>query len=166
MQWVKVLLSLVVILLYIPLVFMGANVFFPEYTGSHSYYSYNKDCSYSPNPKEAQPIFQQNQSCVDEQTLEQQAFERAKAQYEGNKYTFIVVLNLLVLLIALFVTFDESVIIGLFLGSTLTSFISTWTYFSSQSRIGFAVLFVIFFVTIYFITKKRDIFLGIHAQKR
>ncbi len=158
MDWIKVLLSLVVILLYIPLVFMGANVFFPEYAGSDSYYSPYKNCGFTTG-EGSTTIYEQNNTCMNEQQAEQKAFEQAKAKYDGNKYIFIVVLNLLVLLIALFISLDESVIIGLFLGSTLTSFFSTWTYFNTQSKIGFGVLFVIFFVTIYFITKKRNVFL-------
>jgi len=162
MSWIKILLALVVILLYIPLVFMGANVFFPEYTGSDSYYYGYKTCSI----EGPESTYVQNESCVEEQEVEQKAFQEAKSHYDGNKYIFIVVLNLIVLLIALFVSFDESVLIGLFLGSTLTSFFSTWTYFNTQSKIGFGVLFIIFFVTIYFITKKKEIFLFKEVHKR
>ncbi|MDP3728976.1 MAG: hypothetical protein Q8R18_06020 [bacterium] len=165
MSWIKVLLALVVILLYIPLVFMGANVFFPEYTGTDSYYSSYKDCGITKG-EGTTAIYEQNSTCYEEQQAEQVAFEEAKSHYDGNKYIFIVVLNLIVLLIAVFVSFDESVLIGLFLGSTLTSFFSTWTYFATQSKIGFGVLFLIFFVTIYFITKKKDIFLFKETHKR
>ena len=164
MDWIKVLLSLVVILLYIPLVFMGANVFFPEYTGSHSYYQSYNACYY--NSKEAEPISVQNDTCVAEQQAQQLAFDEAKAHYEGNKYIFMVVLNLFVLLLALFVSFDESVIIGLFLGSVLTTFFATWTYFESKSKIGFGILGIIFFVTLYFITKRRHVFLFKEAHKK
>ena len=149
------LLSLVVILLYIPLVFMGANVFFPEYTGSESYYYAYKTCSL----EGLESAYVQNDSCIEEQKEEQRTFEEAQAKYNGNKYIFIVVLNLVVLLVALFFSFDESVLIGLFLGSTLTSFFSTWAYFATQSKIGFGILFVIFLLTIYFTTKKKHIFL-------
>ncbi len=154
MEWIKVLLSLVVILLYIPLVFMGANVFFPEYTGSESYFYAYKDCGITKSE-----VYEQNETCVNEQQAEQNVYENAKAQYNGNKYIFIVGLNLLVLLIALFVTLDGSVLVGLFLGSTLTSFFSTWTYFDTKSKLGFGILFVIFFLTLYLITKKRNLFL-------
>ncbi len=159
MNWMKVMLTLVVILLYIPLVFMGANVFFPEYSGSDSYYNAYKSCSYAPDDKTSS-ICTQNDTCLTEQMNEQKTFEESKHNYDGNKYVFIVVLNLIVLLLALFILFDDSVNIGLFLGSTLTSFFSTWTYFETQSKIGFGVLFIIFFVSIYFITRKKDLFLG------
>jgi len=164
MNWVKVLLSLVVILLYIPLVFMGANVFFPEYTGSESYYSVYKSCYYE--TRDPQPLSVQNDTCFEEQQAEQKAYEDAKNKYDGNKYIFIVVLNLVVLLVALLISLDESVIIGLFLGSTLTSFFSTWTYFHTQSKIGFIILFVIFLVSIYFITKKKSVFLFKEMHKK
>jgi hypothetical protein len=155
MNWPKIMLTLVVILLYIPLVFMGANVFFPEYSGSESYYNSYKTCNMEAADKLG---CVQNDTCMQEQVEEQKAFEESKNKYDGNKYIFIVVLGLIVLLLALFVSFDESVNIGLFLGAVLTSFFSTWTYFETQSKIGFGVLFMIFFVAIYFITKKKDLF--------
>jgi hypothetical protein len=158
MSWVKIMLILVVILLYIPLVFMGANVFFSDYSGSNSDYNAYKSCSYAPDDKTSS-ICTQNDTCMTEQMNEQKAFEESKNNYNGNKYIFIVILNLIVLLLALFITFDDNINIGLFLGSTLTSFISTWTYFETQSRIGFGILFAIFFVSIYFITKKKSLFL-------
>lgn len=164
MEWIKLLLALVVTLLYIPLVFMGANVFFPEYTGSDSYLAYYKDCGFT-RGEGSSAVYEQNSTCLEEMQAEQEAFEDAKAKYEGNKYIFIVLLNLLVLLLAVFITFDQSVIIGLFLGSTLTSFFSTWTYFTTQSKIGFGILVVIFFLTLYFITKKRNVFLLAQTKK-
>jgi len=156
MSWVKIILALVVILLYIPLVFMGANVFFPEYTGSESYYNYYPSCSYAAEDKLS---CVQNDTCVKEQNDAQKAFDEGKNDYNANKYIFIVIFNLIVLLLAFFLTMNESVIVGLFLGSTLTSFISTWIYFSTQSKIGFGVLVIIFFFTIFFISKKRNLFL-------
>lgn len=163
MNWPKALLALVVILLYIPLVFMGANVFFPEYTGSDSYYASYKVCSL---PADSNGQYLQNDTCYDEQQAEQKAFEEAKANYDSQKYIFIAVLNLIVLLVALFARFDESVLIGLFLGTTLSSFFSTWTYFDTKSKVGFGILFIIFFVTIYFITKKKDLFYLKDTHKR
>lgn len=157
MNWPKALLALVVILLYIPLVFMGANVFFPKYTGSESYYQAYDPCTY-PKGDTAAPVYVQNDTCYQEQQAAQKQFEEDKANYDSQKYIFIAVLNLIVLLIALFAHFDESVLIGLFLGTTLSSFFSTWTYFDTKSKIGFGILFIIFFVTIYFITKKKNIF--------
>jgi len=159
MDWVKVLLSLVIILLYIPMVFMGANVFFPKFTGSESYYSAYKDCGYVDNPNAPQAVWINNATCQEEQRQAQIAFDMEKNAYDGNKYIFIVLLNLVVLLFAVFVSIEESVVIGLFLGSTLTTFFSTWTYFETKSKIGFGILVAIFFITIYFISKKKHLFL-------
>ncbi|HLC22470.1 MAG TPA: hypothetical protein VJJ79_01730 [Candidatus Nanoarchaeia archaeon] len=157
MRWNKIILSLVVILLYISLVFMGANVFFPKYAGSHSYYNEYRSCSY-PEGKADAPVYIENETCMQEQRAAQDAFEIDKRQYDGNKYVFIVILNLLVLIAAFFITAEDSVIIGLFLGATITSFISTWVYFDTQSKIGFGILFVMFFVTLSFIAKKKETF--------
>ena len=159
MDWVKALLALVVILLYIPMVFMGANVFFPKFTGSDAYYSEWKDCSYVPSPTATEPVYLQNQTCYDELQAAQRAFELEKNMYDGNKYIFIVLLNVMVLLLTVFITFEESVLIGLFLGSTLTTFFSTWTYFATKSKIGFGILVLIFFLTMYFVSKKKHLFL-------
>lgn len=157
MRWSKIILSLVVILLYISLVFMGANVFFPKYSGSHSYYNEYRSCSY-PEGKADTPLYVENETCTKEQRIAQDTFDIDKKGYDGNKYVFIVLLNLAVLLAAFFITAEDSVIIGLFLGATITSFISTWVYFDTQSKIGFGILLVMFFGTLYFIAKKKETF--------
>ena len=48
MNWTKLLYVLIIVLLYVPMVFLGANVFFPKYTGTDSYYQ-GPDC-YSKYP--------------------------------------------------------------------------------------------------------------------
>ena len=84
MDWIKALLSLVVILLYIPLVFMGANVFFPDYTGSDSYYYAYKDCGITKG-EGTSAVYEQNSTCIEEQQAEQKAYEDARAENNANK---------------------------------------------------------------------------------
>jgi len=155
MNWVKVILSLVVILLYIPLVFMSANVLFPDYTGSESYYNYKADC----NSPRLEGDFSFNETCFNEQEQERLAFEEAKNTYNGSKYAFIVLINLVVLILALLLTLEESIIIGLFLGSVLTTFFATWTYFQTRSIPGLIALASTFVIALVFISRKKDIFL-------
>ncbi len=38
MNWLKFLYVLLIVLVYVPMVFLGANVFFPKFTGSDAYY--------------------------------------------------------------------------------------------------------------------------------
>tara|TARA_Y100000310_G_scaffold158738_1_gene158175 strand:+ start:2430 stop:2825 length:396 start_codon:yes stop_codon:yes gene_type:complete len=129
---------------------MGANVFFPDYVDRYDYY----DSCYG---DEREPTI--NQTCIDEQKSLQEVYEEEQRQYNGNKYVFIVLVSLVVLIAAFYISLESSVIVGLFLGSTLTTFFSTWIYFDTQSKLGFAVIAVTFFMTIFFISKKKKVFL-------
>ena len=147
----RVFHTLIVILLFVPLVFMGANVFFP-------------DVEYPPYPCIAKPY--PSDGAVNESDRIEQAvcerqhqelskkFETERRQINGWKYVFVVVVSLVALVGALFVPLDASIRFGLFLGSALASFFSTWVYFDSRSIPGFIVLVVIFLVSVFFIQKQ------------
>jgi len=164
MNWTKLLYVLIVILLYIPMVFLGANVFFPKYTGTEQFYQTGIDCygkypypaNYQLNDNASKAIREQQQACVEDYNTKQRAWEKEKNTYESWKYLFIVLFNLVILLIALFVKFQDSIIMGLFLGSTISTFAATIRYFDSNSKLGFGVLVVTFFVVLYFINRKKD----------
>jgi hypothetical protein len=166
------------------MVFLGANVFFPKYTGSDSYYNYNyqnPDCygkypSPTPisetNPPDektkliAQQRNEQLEECLKQQMLTQQQWEQDKNQYEGMKYIFIIAFNFIILLIALFLPkLQDSVTMGLFLSSIVTTFGATIRYFDSKSKIGFIILVITFFLTLYFINKKKDTFVDWKEKK-
>lgn len=151
MEWSKILLALVIILLYIPMVFMGANVFFPEYT---DYYDDYRSCN-----MEKSEAFQINDTCLEEQNIQREAYQEEQNKYNGNKYIFIVAFGLITLLLAFTITVESSIIVGLFLGAVLTSFFATWIYFNTQSKIGFGILVLIFFWSIYFINTKKKLFI-------
>ena len=166
MNWTKLLYVLIIVLLYIPMTFLGANVFFPKYTGSDSYYREPYEDCYM---KFAYPINateEQQQAIADNQRKCQQLnndlqaeWEAERNAYEGNKYVIVTVFNLLILLFALFVPLlQDSVVMGLFLGSLAATFGATMRYFNTNSKVGFAVLVVTFFVMIFFINKKKDSF--------
>ncbi len=165
MNWTKLLYVLIIVLLYVPMVFMGANVFFPKYTDSDSFYQ-GPDC-YSKYPypavekvSEAQSVAigEKQQKCQEDYFAAQKTWEQEKNAYEGQKYMFIIIFNLIILLIALFVTFQDSIVMGLFMGSIVTTFVATLMYFQSKSKIGFGILVVTFFVTLFFINRKKDSF--------
>ncbi len=167
MNWTKLLYILIIVLIYIPMVFLGANVFFPEYTGTNSYYKPTIDC-YSKFPTmdaskatEAQwtIITEKQQKCQEQQNLAQTQWESKKQAYDGQKYVFISLFNLIVLGLALFLpTLQDSVTMGLFLGSIGATFGATLGYFETRSKIGFIVLVITFFLTLYFINRKKDTF--------
>lgn len=169
MNWTKLLYVLIIVLLYVPMVFLGANVFFSEYTGQYAYYRGDTDC-YLKYPYPAQPetltepqhaaIAENQRKCTLEDQKKQEEYDKAKQAYEGRKYTFIALFNLAVLLIALLVPLlKDSVVMGLFLGSTISTFASTIRFFDSKSRTGFIVLVITFLVMLYFINKKKDSFM-------
>ena len=169
MNWTKLLYVLMIVLLYVPMVFVGANVFFPEYTGSSAYYQGYTDCyGKYPYPADAETlsvadrasIAENQQKCNQEFQKEQQAFEQAKLSYEGRKYVFISLFNLGILLLALFLPkMQDSVTMGLFMGSIAATFGATIRYFDSKSKIGFVILVVTFFAMLYFINRKKENFL-------
>jgi len=167
MNWTKLLYVLIIVLLYIPMVFLGANVFFPEYTGNDKYYNYMEDC-YNKLPRPVEDMSEEDRiaydedqkECRDKSMAEQKKWETDKNAYEGNKYVIVTIFNLIILLIALFIPFlQDSVIMGLFLGSIAATFGATMRYFDTNSKIGFLVVVVTFFTMLYFVNKKKDSFM-------
>ncbi|HSU72223.1 MAG TPA: hypothetical protein VLJ21_00030 [Candidatus Binatia bacterium] len=159
MNWTKLLYVLVITLLYVPMVFLGANVFFPKYTGSNSYYQPTSDCylKYQNGGKELTPEQQAGiEQCNAEQRAAQTAFEDARAVYNGWKYTGIVAFNLVVLLVALFVTgLMDAVMMGLFFGAVVTAFGATVTYWDyARTPIGFILMLAAFVLVIIFVNQR------------
>ena len=153
MAWTKVVFTLVVLLLYIPMVFMGANVFFTEFTGNDRHFK--SECFEGPRLAEGGTEYQK---CSESEKAERDKFEEEKLQYNAWKYFAIVLFNLIALLFVVFVTLESSIVGGIFLGSILTTFFATWIYFDTRSKLGFATLVVIFVLVVYFINKKKTMF--------
>ena len=168
MNWSKLLYTLIIVLLYVPMVFVGANVFFPEYTGTDSYYHGTEDCYLkypSPAPEktlaaeQSIAITEKQAQCQKDFYANQQKWEQEKLVYEGTKYVFITLFNLLILVIAVFLPFlKDSVALGLFLGSVFATFGATIRYFDTRSKIGFVLLVITFIVVIFFINRKKEAF--------
>ena len=170
MNWTKLLYVLMIVLLYVPMVFLGANVFSPEYTGTNAYYhSQYTDCyGKFPYPADADKLSVSERAVIDENQRKcnedfqkaQEEFEQAKLSYEGRKYVFISLFNLGILLLALFLPkLQDSVTMGLFMGSIAATFGGTVRYFDTKSKIGFLVLVITFFAMLYFINRKKENFL-------
>ena len=169
MNWTKLLYIGIIILLYIPMVFVGSNVFFPKYTGANAYYQgqFGNDCyAKYPYPAEGKgtdtergAISEKQQQCQIENQKAQQQFDQDKLAYEGPKYVFIALFNLIILMVALFLPkLQDSVSMGLFIGSIATTFGATIRYFDTNSKLGFGVLVVTFFAMLFFINRKKDSF--------
>ncbi len=177
MNWTKLLYVLIIVLLYTPMVFLGANVFFPEYTGANAHYQgLYLDCygkhPYPQNPDtltgaERTRIDELQRECSLKNQEEQRAWENKKLVYEGTKYVFVALFNLVILLLALFVPkLQDSVTMGLFLGSIGATFGATIRYFDTRSRIGFIILVVTFFAMLFFINRKKDSFVDWEEKKK
>ncbi len=176
MNWIKLLYVLVIALLYVPMVFLGANVFFPKYTGSESYFHPTKECypRYAPSeklsPAEQQQIAEEQQvkieQCLAEQRQAELAWEKERGEYDGIKYMAITAFNLVILIIVLFTTFKDAVIMGLFIGTVVATFGATIRYWDyARTRIGFTLLLVMFFAVLYFVNKRQEALLGWKKKK-
>lgn len=174
MNWTKLIYILIIVLLYVPMVFVGANVFFPKYTGTNAYFHspYMDNCYQKyPFPEkttetQSEEITQKQQQCQEQLQQKQEAWENEKLAYEGTKYIFITLFNLFILLIVLFLkTLQDSVTMGLFLGSITATFGATIRYFDTRSKIGFILLVITFFITLYFINRKKDSFIDWKEKK-
>lgn len=167
---------IIIVLLYIPMVFLGANVFFPEYTGANSYYKGYSDC-YGKYPYPAEPVKmseaqrvalnEAQRKCQEEQNVSQQHWEDDKLKYEGQKYVFLSLFNLVVLLAAVFLPrLQETVSMGLFIGSIGATFGATVRYFDTRSKLGFIVLVVTFLLMVFFINMKKDVFVSFKSSSK
>lgn len=176
MNWTKLLYVLIIILLYIPMVFLGANVIFTKYTGTDSYYYSTvpyQDCYLKyPVPEgtsteKQQQLTAEQQTCEQENRAREQQWNQERNAYLGQKYVLVTLFNLAILLFALFVPkLQDSVIMGLFLGSIAATFGATIRYFDTNSKIGFAVVVITFFVMLYFINRKKDSFVDWGTKKK
>ncbi len=154
-NWHKALSSLAIIILFIPLVFMGANVFFPEY---EDYYP-EKDCYASPKPVNAAPEIaeqwgQERQECTAQERTERQQWEEERRVYEGQKYIFVSIICLIAIIAALLIP-NAQIKWGLFIGAIVSAFFATLIYFRTKSIIGFLILVVLFILVIIFISRQK-----------
>lgn len=150
-KWSGILYPVIIALLFIPLAFMGANVFFEEE-------QYNWDNCYYPKAVASEPTqteLDEQERCNKENQVEQERVNDANKIVQGYKYVFVTILSLIALLVALFVPVVSYIKQGLFLGAVLTAFFSTWTYFQARSKIGFVILVGIFVLSLGHINRKK-----------
>lgn len=164
-SWIKLIYTLIVIFLYVPLVFLGVRTFLPEYT-NYDYPVY-KDCyGYAPyvetdkcyTAEEQTKIVEARDQCVAEQQAEQKAYDDAKRGYDTWKYLSVLGFAVLTLMLVMFLVFDVPIKIGFFIGAAATVFIATIQYFETESIPAFIVLLVVFGLVIYLIQKREKFF--------
>ncbi len=152
----KALSTLAIIILFIPLVFMGANVFFPDY---EDYYP-GKNCYATPRPVNAAPGVAETwdkdrQDCMDQERTERQQWEEDRRVYEGQKYIFVSIVCLVAILAALLIPLNPQIKWGLFIGAIVSAFFATLIYFRTKSIIGFLILVILFILVIVFIGRQK-----------
>ncbi len=164
-SWSKLIYTLIVIFLYVPLVFLGVRTFLPEYTG-YDYPMY-KDCyGYAPYAEESKcydadeqaAMVEKRDQCLEEQQAEQKTYDDEKRQYDTWKYLSVLGFAVLTLVIVMFLSFDVPIKIGLFIGSAAAVFIGTMQYFETESIPAFIVLLVVFGIVVYLIQKREKYF--------
>lgn len=156
MDWKSIIYTIIIILLYIPIVFMGANVLFPKYD-DYNYYE-GKRCyepAYYPRSEPPTPMQQQAiDACIQEENEERKVYEEAKRKYDSWKYIFILGVNIVTLLVLIAIPLLTPIKIGLFSGIAISSFVSTMQYFQSKSIIGLVLVVLVFIGTVFIIQKK------------
>ena len=156
----RLLYALVILLLYVPMVFLGANVFFPkdDFHDKRDLNCYDER-KLIPVGEIAPEQDAAVQECLDDQNEAWETARSEKRQYDAWKYLFIVLMNFVALAVVLWVPLEHSVLIGLFFGAVFSTFVATLVYFDTKSRLGFTILVVLFLLVVTFIHKKGKDFL-------
>lgn len=162
----KLIYSLIVIFLYVPLVFVGVRTFLPEYTDHYDYPAY-KDCyAYAPyaegsqcySAEEQAKMVEKRDQCIEEQQAEQTKYDDAKREYDAWRYLAILGVAVLTLVLMMFITFDTPIKMGFFIGSAAAVFIATMQYFETKSIPAFIILLTVFCIIVFVIQKRERFF--------
>ncbi len=164
-NWLKLLYVLVIALLYVPMVFLGANVFFPKFTGSESYFRGTEECypQYPPSakmtPEEQQAIAEAQQARINECLAKQREAETAwnaeRSEYNGWKYAAITGFNLVILILAVLLPLVDAILMGVFVGTVVTAFAATVSYWDyARTKTGFILMLITFFVVLYIVNRQ------------
>ncbi len=164
-NWIKLLYVLVIALLYVPMVFLGANVFFPKFTGTESYWRGAEECypQYAPNAQmtaeEQKTMTAEQQAktneCLAKQRVAEQAWNEERNVYNGWKYSLITGFNLVILVLAILLPLTDAVLMGVFIGTVVTAFAATVSYWDyARTKLGFVLMLVTFFVVLWIVNKQ------------
>lgn len=176
-NWIKLLYVLVIALLYVPMVFLGSNVFFPKFTGSESYFRGTEECypRFAPSDKlpleEQQRISDEQQkqisACQERMREQERIFNEERSVYNGWKYAFITGFNLVILIAALLLPLMDAVLMGLFIGTVVTAFSATVSYWEyARTKTGFVLMLAMFFIVLFFVNRRQKALLDWKSTKK
>ncbi len=163
-NWSRIVYVALLIIIYIPMVFMGTNVFFDKYQYYDSPYAREPCMTPAPaSPDGAATLTaadrQAYDECVKRQAEATRAWEAEKRSYDGWKYVFIAAFNLLVMLLLILVpSLEDTIVMGLFMGATLTTAFATMQYSQTNTKLGFGILVAMFVLVLGFIHHRRALF--------
>jgi uncharacterized protein (DUF983 family) len=145
MEWKKIVFAIAISLLYIPIVFMAVNTFFPETPRNTCY-------SIKPFPVgESENIIDAEREQYNQEMQEcQEKYDEQRTKYDGWKFIAIMVINIIAALFML-MKVDKSIIFGLFFGVVITAFTAAINYMQSRSVVGFILLVFLFGLIVYFV---------------
>ena len=155
MKWKKIVFAIAICLLYIPMVFMAVNTFFPKTSVNECYTPYRSGPVMPEKASETQ-MNEYNAKIAEYDAAIMKcnnSFEIERKHYDSWKFIVIMVLNILVALVML-LNIDKSVIFGLFFGVIITAFTATIRYMESSSIVGFILLVCLFGMVVYFVNSR------------
>ena len=139
----KYVFAIAICLLYIPMVFMAVNTFFPEIPDNDCYI--------------ARPFVEgdeaENIKYNEEMRECEQAYSKEESRYDGWKFIVVMIINIIAAFVML-LKLDKSVVYGLFFGVVITAFSATIRYMESRSIPGFILLVLLFGMIIYFVSSR------------
>lgn len=143
MDWKKIVFAIAICLIYIPMVFMAVNTFFPETPRNTCYKFYSPDKNMT--NVERDQYNQDMREC-------EENYDKQKTKYDSWKFIVIMIISIIAAFVML-IKLDKSIIFGLFFGVVITAFTATINYMESRSVIGFALLVFLFGLIIYFVNR-------------
>lgn len=150
-NWKKVIFAIAIMLLYVPMVYLGVNTFFPDFDQDDCYGRVaSPTCKF-----DAEGCAETLEKNRIEQNECYKEYRSNKNAYEGNKYIVIMIITLITSFVML-ANLDKSIIYGLFFGVIITAFTGTIRYIDSKSIIGFALMVTLFITIIVFIQKRKQ----------
>jgi len=149
-DWRKIIFALAISLLFIPMVYLGINTFFPEGPDFDDCYAEVR----LPCEPGDEACYEQNTAQNKENRECMQAYEKERTKYDSGKYIALMIICVIASFVML-IKLDKSIIYGLFFGVVITAFSGTMQYMGARSLIGFILMVCLFILIIYFVQRER-----------
>lgn len=150
-EWRKVVFAIAISLLFVPMVYLGVNTFFPAEPQNTCYPRF-----IAPPCKEEESACWERQRATDMEMQDcQLAWEQERKRYEGGKYIVIMLISIAASLVML-LRLEKSIVYGLFFGVVITAFTGTLRYIDARSVFGFGLMVALFALIIAFVQRERS----------